>query len=338
MESNMLKLPGLFLIAASVLALMTFASLNSAPPLAPAEAQDATLQNPTVRIEPAQSLVDVGETFTITVMIDNADDLGGFEFDLLFTPTVVTVDSVTLGDFLGSTGRTVIPVGPDVDNQAGSASFGAASIGSAPGPDGTGVLATITLTSQGVGISPLDLDNVVVLDTQANTQTTAVEDGTVVAGGAPTPTPTLTPTSTPTHTPAPTPTSTTTTTVTPEPAITVYPTSAPVGETFTFTGSHFTPDGLIEEWFADPDQARHHLGSFQADPSGGFTRQHQWEAYWPAGTYRYIAIDTARESETWVEFDMTEPGSPTPTSTPTPTATPTSPARMVYLPLVLKGW
>ena len=311
----------------------------AAPSLSPNET-NLTLQNPTVRIDPAESVVGAGQTFTVSVTIDEADDLGGFEFTLLFVTTTVKVDSVTLGDFLGSTGRTVGLVGPIIDNQAGRVSFGAWTAGSAPGPNGTGALALITLTTQGAGISPLDLQGVLVLDTKAEHQTPTVEDGTVVAGGAPTPTPTPTATSTPTGTTTPTPTTTTTTTTTPEPVIVVHPTSAPVGETFTFTGSHFTPDGLIKEWFADPDQARHLLGSFYADSSGGFNRQHNWEKYWPAGTYSFIANDVTKGSETSVEFEMTESQPHTPTSTPTstPTATPTSFSRKIYLPLVLKGW
>ncbi len=136
-------------------------------------------QNPTVRIDPAQSVVGPGETFTVAVMIDQASSLGGFEFTLWFTPATVTVDDVTLGDFLGSTGRTVIPVTPIIDNQTGRASFGAASVGSAPGPDGTGTLATITFTAQDAGQSFLDLENVIVLDTHAQHQTATVQDGTV---------------------------------------------------------------------------------------------------------------------------------------------------------------
>jgi general secretion pathway protein D len=336
----MLKYSSLFLIAALSLALIASASLNGSIPLAPIEAQNAPLQNPTVRIDPAQSVVDVGETFTVTVMIDDANDLGAFQFDMLYITTTVTVDSVSLGDFLGSTGRTVIPVGPIIDNQAGRVAFGAATIGSASGPNGTGALAHITLTAQGVGNSPLDLERVQVLDTEASQQIPIVEDGVVVAGGAPTPTFTPTPTTTPTGTATPTPTSTPTTTTTPEPAIIVYPTKAPVGETFTFTGSHFTPDGLIEEWFADPDQARHLLGSFYADSLGGFTRQHSWASYWPAGVYSYIAIDVTKALSTSVEFEMTEPGPQTPTNTPTATATVTATPTWskVYLPLVLKGW
>ena len=156
----------------------------AAPSLSPNET-NLTLQNPTVRIDPAESVVGAGQTFTVSVTIDEADDLGGFEFTLLFVTTTVTVDSVTVGDFPGSTGRMVIPVvGPIIDNQAGRASLGVVTVGSATGPSGTGVLATITLTAQGSGKSPLDLRDVQVVDTHAEHKTTIVEDGVVRVGFA----------------------------------------------------------------------------------------------------------------------------------------------------------
>jgi len=148
----------------------------AAPALAP-KATSLARQGPTVRTDPIESVVHLGETFDISVMIEEAGDLGGFEFTLFFVSTTLTVDSVTVGDFVGSTGRSVIPVGPTI--QAGKVSLGVATVGSAPGPSGTGVLATITLTAQGSGQSPLDLQNVLVLDTNAQHQTPTVEDGVV---------------------------------------------------------------------------------------------------------------------------------------------------------------
>ena len=142
-------------------------------------------QGPTVRIDPAQSIVGAGETFNVSVMIEEADDLGGFEFTLLFVTTTVTVDSVTVGDFPGSTGREAISAVRIIDNQAGTVSLGVVTVGSAiPGPSGTGVLATVTLTAQGSGESFLNLQDVTVLDTNARRQTTTVEDGVVRVGFA----------------------------------------------------------------------------------------------------------------------------------------------------------
>jgi len=145
----------------------------------------AAQQDPTVRIDPAESVLGASQTFTASVMIDQADDLGGFEFTLLFITKTVTVDSVAVGDFPGSTGREVIPaVGPTIDNQAGQVSLGVVTVGSASGPSGTGALATVTLTTQDAGQSPLDLQDVVVLDTHAQRKTPIVEDGVVRVGFA----------------------------------------------------------------------------------------------------------------------------------------------------------
>ena len=178
-----MKHTSLFLIAAISLALIAWAPLGDSTPLAPVEVRNAILQNATVRIEPGESVVGVGETFTVSVMIDQADDLGGFEFTLLFVPTTVTVDSVTVGDLPGSTGREDISIGPTSDNQAGRVSFGAVTVPpDVPGASGTGVLATVTLTAQGFGESPLDLQDVMVLNTHAELETSLVEDGVARAG------------------------------------------------------------------------------------------------------------------------------------------------------------
>ena len=155
----------------------------AAPPLSPAEVNLAR-QDPTVRIDPAESAVGAGQTFPVSVMIDEADDLGGFEFTLLFVATTVTVDSVTVGDFPGSTGRESIPAVNIIDNQAGTVSWGVVTVGSVPGASGTGVLAIVTLTAQGSGESFLNLQDVTVLDTNAQRQTTTVEDGVVRVGFA----------------------------------------------------------------------------------------------------------------------------------------------------------
>lgn len=166
-------------------ALMLTLTITAAIPLAQ--------HDPTVRMEPVQSMVTVGESFTVSVMIDDASDLGAFQFDLCYTAAIVRVNGVTLGAFLGSTGRSVAPVGPKIDNQAGKVTFGAWSLGDQPGPNGTGVLAVVSFTAQGEGESPLDLQRVIVLDTGGNSQVVTVEDGSVVVSGPTMPTPTATP-------------------------------------------------------------------------------------------------------------------------------------------------
>ena len=135
-----------------------------------------------VRVAPGSSMVAWGETFTVAVEIEGAVDLGGFQMAMNFAPAVVRVDSVTLGHFLGSTGRSTVPLGPEIGDDAGTITFGGFSFGDQPGPDGDGVLAILTLTAQGTGSSLLGLESVQVVETGGQTQTVTVEDGAVVVG------------------------------------------------------------------------------------------------------------------------------------------------------------
>jgi hypothetical protein len=150
---------------------------------------DATAPDTRLRLEPADLVVGPNETFVVRVMIEEANDLGGFQFDLTYDASVVEVQEAALGDFLGSTGRSPVAVGPEVSNEEGRTTFGAVSYGNQPGPSGTGVLATITCIARGEGSSGLSLQEVQVLDTAASVQLITVKSGRVVVGGEPGQTP-----------------------------------------------------------------------------------------------------------------------------------------------------
>ncbi|MBU0490220.1 MAG: cohesin domain-containing protein [Chloroflexi bacterium] len=140
-------------------------------------------QTAVVRVEPAIQYVALSSPGTVDIMIDDAVDLGGFQFDLTFDATLMQVDSVALGSFLGSTGRTAFPVGPTIDNVNGLVTFGGASFGANPGPNGTGTLATVNFHTLGTpGASRLELENVQVLDTSASPQASTTVDGGVNIG------------------------------------------------------------------------------------------------------------------------------------------------------------
>jgi hypothetical protein len=144
----------------------------------------AAQPGPRVWVDPPQLEVAPGEEFLVQVVIEDGENLGGFQFDLVYDPSVLEVKDAALGDFLGSTGRSVLPLGPEVDDQDGTTVFGAASFGEPPGADGSGVLATITCVARGAGSSALQLRDVQVLDTQAARGSATLEDGQVVVGGA----------------------------------------------------------------------------------------------------------------------------------------------------------
>jgi hypothetical protein len=185
----------------------------------------------TVRITPPVSDADVGDIFDVEVWIDNAEDLGSFEFKMSYDPGIVHVQTAQLGPLLGSTGRTPVPLGPNIDNVAGIMQLGAFSFGSQPGANGSGIIAVVTLEAVGNGTSALHLYDVQVTDTLGQVQDVTTDDGSVVVGAAVTETPTLTPTSTDTPTltwtPTRTPTLPSTATPTKTPTRTPTPTGTP---------------------------------------------------------------------------------------------------------------
>jgi hypothetical protein len=141
----------------------------------------------TVRIDPDPA--NISGTGTVCVDVDNVNDLGGFEFDLHYNPSCVHVDDIVLGPFPGGTGRTWSPVGPNINNGTGVATFGGFSFGSQPGDSGSGCMAEVTLNCQGSSNcnSVLDLQSVDLLDPASNPMCANVQDGQVNCSGCPWP-------------------------------------------------------------------------------------------------------------------------------------------------------
>jgi len=148
---------------------------------------DVGLLSPaSVRIQPTTSTQCVDNVFTVDVMIDDATNLGAYEFDLAFDPDVVCVTDIVDGGFLGSTGRSVIPLQPDINCSTGSASFGAFTLGATPpGPNDSGKLATITLRAAGAGTTSLHLHDVQVTDTSGQPDSVNMQDGSTTVRAMP---------------------------------------------------------------------------------------------------------------------------------------------------------
>jgi len=208
--------------ALSIVAALALAAIAGAGPTTSWRTTTTSAQTrPTVRVELERPTVGVGEEFSAFVYIENARSLGGFQFSMSFDESYLRYERSELTDFLGSTGRDVIVLGPVVD--PGMLSLGAASADdpSVPGPDGDGDLAVITFTAVAEGQTELDLTQVLLVDT--NNQRTEVdgESGIVVIGGAPIPSATSSSPATTAPPPTPggtaTPTSTASTPATPVP-------------------------------------------------------------------------------------------------------------------------
>jgi hypothetical protein len=110
-----------------------------------------------VHVDPAQAGVRLGQSGRVAIAVARVADLGAFEVALAWDPAILRVDGVAIGPFLGSTGRQVVPVEPQIDNATGRARFAAASLGDAPGPQGAGVLCTVTFTGFATGTTPFEV-------------------------------------------------------------------------------------------------------------------------------------------------------------------------------------
>ncbi len=148
-------------------------------------------QDAIVRVEPTVAVVENGETFRIYIMIEDAVNLGGFQFVIDYNPAIVEVPNqstpVALGPFLGSTGRTPTELQNAVDPTTGIITYVVFTIGSAPGPDGDGVLAFVDMRARALGTTVLDLQDVEVTDTGGTSQGVSVGDGLVVVSAPPSP-------------------------------------------------------------------------------------------------------------------------------------------------------
>ncbi|MHC4499485.1 MAG: cohesin domain-containing protein [Planctomycetota bacterium] len=118
-------------------------------------------------IEPETTVVAADDVFTLEVFIANVDDLGGFEFNLTYDPVVVWVTEVQVGEFLGSTNRSVVTLGPEIDNDTGEMAFGGFTFGEPGGPEGSGRLATLICQARSAGMSAATFSDVQIVNTQA---------------------------------------------------------------------------------------------------------------------------------------------------------------------------
>jgi hypothetical protein len=127
----------------------------------------------------ASTQVTNGTPFTLDVMATNVFDVYAFQFDVVWNPSLLRADLVTEGDFLQLAGSTIFD-GGTIDNSAGTITLLFDTLtGATPGASGTGVVATLSFTPVGEGISPVQLANLFVLDSSLNDAGVAGAEGSV---------------------------------------------------------------------------------------------------------------------------------------------------------------
>ena len=118
-------------------------------------AQNAPANAPLMQL--VAPVVASAETFTVEVKLDAVAQLGGFEARLVYPPTLVEVERVEFGPLLGSSGRTATLLGPRVNQNAGTVTFGGYTTGSTASPTGSAVVARVIFRVLKDGVATFDL-------------------------------------------------------------------------------------------------------------------------------------------------------------------------------------
>jgi thermitase len=142
-------------------------------PIAPAAVRPAgagkARREVIARVEPAKA--QAGDTYSFAIVLENAQDLGAFEFTLAYDPALLTPLRANLGPMLSGAGRTAVRVGPDFRD--GRIVFGGFAFGQGAGPNGSGVVATVTFRAKGAGASALELLDLRLASTSARPEAPA---------------------------------------------------------------------------------------------------------------------------------------------------------------------
>lgn len=131
-------------------------------------------------LDPSNLSLNVGQSKQVDLTVTNAENLAAFEIQLNFDPMLIQVNEVTLTDWLGTSGRTVIPLESNIDNETGQIHLGAISFGEQLGVTGSGSVASIEVTALAAGQGPLDLHTSLATRPDASQLATQEVDGLLV--------------------------------------------------------------------------------------------------------------------------------------------------------------
>src|SRR4029077_7557091 len=115
--------------------------------------------------EPATISLKAGETTTIAVAVQGAQDLYSIPMLMQYDPKVVSVEDVRQGGFL-SGGQQPIAVVQRVDKERGQAIVSATRMPNTPGVSGSGTIFGVVLRGVAAGSSTLSILQVNARDSQ----------------------------------------------------------------------------------------------------------------------------------------------------------------------------
>jgi len=146
--------------------------LDNTPPLG---------EHTTVWISPPTQTVSLGQTFSVFINVTPFSEIKAVQCDLLFSPALLTVDGISDGGMFPVFGNAT------VNNSVGKITgiFGTFTDGGSTSSQGTLAVITFTTNSIHVGMTSLQLVNVVAIDVNDTEMTSFTQDGTIIVTGEP---------------------------------------------------------------------------------------------------------------------------------------------------------
>ena len=109
---------------------------------------------------PSINPISIGDTFTLSLVVEDVVDLAGWQLDIRFNPAVLKAVSVSEGDFLATGGRSTFFASGNINNTTGEITEVTAAFIGTGGISGTGALLEITFEAAAYGEGRLRLKNV----------------------------------------------------------------------------------------------------------------------------------------------------------------------------------
>jgi general secretion pathway protein D len=141
----------------------------TAPPIGapPATAPSAAPPDGNVALHFSQRTIDAaaGKTFTVSIVADNAADVGAAPIDVRFDPKMLRLNDVAAGDLL-TQGGAVPLLTKNIQNESGTASVQVSRQPGLKGATGSGALVTFTFSAVAPGETQVMAPNIAVRNSQ----------------------------------------------------------------------------------------------------------------------------------------------------------------------------
>ena len=118
-----------------------------------------TVLNPRVGYVFSQPIIDVGDTFTLEIQAEDIYNFAGWQFDIVFDPSVLEAVEIHEGELLKSKGEATFFQKGTIDHTTGKITELSSTRLSEDGVSGTGTLLSVTFTAKTTGQTQLRLNN-----------------------------------------------------------------------------------------------------------------------------------------------------------------------------------